>query len=320
LLNDTFGPGETPSRQLANILPRLSIPVLAIGTAIAVGFGVIFGAVLLDRIESDGTVLIVAHRGSAGARPENTVASIEQAVEDGADWVEIDVQETADGQVVVVHDSDFMKLAGVDIKVWDATMEDLAEIDIGSWFDPQFADQRTPTLANALEIVRDRSRLLIELKYYGHNEELESRVVDIVETAEMQDQVATMSLKYPLVQTMKTLRPDWPAGVLAATSVGDLTGLEGDFIAVSAAQATSRLVRATRSADKKLLVWTVNDPVQMSAMITLGVDGLITDEPALAKAVLQQRAEMNVAEKMALFLVDRLGLTVNSEEYRDASP
>ena len=136
----------------------------------------------------------------------------------------------------------------------------------------------------------------------------------------LQDQVAIMSLKYPLVQNMKALRPNWPSGVLAATSLGDLTRLDGDFLAVSAAQATSRLVRAANAANKELLVWTVNDPVRMSAMITLGVDGLITDEPALAISVLEQRADMNIAEKMTLFLSDKLGLKLNTGEYRDASP
>ena len=320
ILNDAFGPDDQPPRELASVMPRLSLRLLALGTVAVVGFGIIVGTILLERIETSDNVLIIGHRGAAGAKPENTVAAIRQAVEDGADWVEIDVQETADGEVIVIHDSDFMKLAGVNIKVWDATMPDLTDIDIGSWFDPQYSDQRTPTLAEVLEITRDKSRLLIELKYYGHDVALEQRVVDIVEAAGMQDQIATMSLKYPAVQKMKALQPDWPSGVLAATSVGDLTRLEGDFLAVSTAQATTRMVRHANAANKELLVWTVNDPVQMSAMITLGVDGLITDEPALARRVLDQRADLNIAEKMALFIASRLGLKLNTGAYRDASP
>ena len=80
----------------------------------------------------------------------------------GADWVEIDVQETADGEVIVIHDSDFMKLAGVDLKVWDATFEQARTIDIGGWFDPEFAGERVPTLREVLETARGRSHVVIE--------------------------------------------------------------------------------------------------------------------------------------------------------------
>ena len=72
--------------------------------------------------------MVIAHRGAAGKAPENTMASIRQAIEDGTDWIEIDVQETADGKVVVIHDSDFMKLAGVNMKVWDGTLHELKAI------------------------------------------------------------------------------------------------------------------------------------------------------------------------------------------------
>jgi len=95
---------------------------------------------LLERIDADSDVAIIGHRGAAGSRPENTMAAVERAIADGADWVEVDVQETADGEVVVVHDSDFMKAAGISLKDWDATLQNLAGIDIGSRFDAVYAD------------------------------------------------------------------------------------------------------------------------------------------------------------------------------------
>ncbi len=293
----------------------------AIGVlAVVVGVGFWAGARIIDGISTKDNVEIIAHRGAAGIRPENTLASVEQALEDGADWVEIDVQETADGQIVVVHDSDFMKLAGVDLKVWNATMEDLAEIDIGGWFDPVYADQRTPLLREVLERARDRAKVLIELKYYGHNENLEHRVIEIVEDLGMQDQVATMSLKYPLVQKMLELRPDWPSGVLAATAVGDLSGLDGDFVAVSAGRASPWLARSLENRGKALFVWTVNDPLEMSKMISMGADGLITDEPALARKVVAARADLSTPERLVLWLTEELGIALNDKAYRDGSP
>ncbi|WP_164659381.1 glycerophosphodiester phosphodiesterase [Tropicibacter sp. Alg240-R139] len=299
---------------------RLQLAVTVGVGAVAVIGGIWMGNGLLEAVEADDEVEIIAHRGAAGSRPENTMASVVKAIGDGADWVEIDVQETADGEVVVMHDSDFMKLAGVNLTIWDATMADLTEIDIGSWFDPAYSDERAPTLHEVLQAARGTSKVLIELKYYGHDVDLENRVVAIVEELGMQDQIALMSLKYPAVLKMRGLRPDWRTGVLAATAVGDLTALEGDFLAVNAGMANVSMVNATDAAGKDLYVWTVNDPLQMSKMISLGVDGLITDEPALARQVLEFRAGLTPTERMLLWMSEELGLDLSTGDYRDSSP
>ena len=293
----------------------LRLPIFALGLAGLLAVSLFVGSVIVNSVQSQTTVEVIAHRGAAGIRPENTIASVRQAVEDQADWVEIDVQETADGQIVVMHDSDFMKQAGVDLKVWDATIDDLAQIDIGSWFDPVYAAERPALLSDVLEITRDKSNLLIELKYYGHDVDLERRTIALVEAAGMADQVATMSLKYPAVQKMKGLRPDWTSGVLAATAIGDLSRLEADFIAVSTTIVGPRLVQAASSAGKKLYVWTVNDPIEMSAMMSLGVDGLITDEPALARAVMEFRAELTTPERVFLLLAEQFGLSITEDSF-----
>ncbi|WP_377191311.1 glycerophosphodiester phosphodiesterase family protein [Ruegeria meonggei] len=303
--------------------PRsLRIPVFAVvsAAAVAVLVGLWFGQTLLERVQAPDRAEVIGHRGAAALRPENTMASVLKAIEDGADWVEIDVQETADDVVIVAHDSDFMKLAGVNLKVWDATMEDVAGIDIGSWYGPEYGDERTPTLRDVLAAAKGKAKVIIELKYYGHDVDLENRVIALVEEFGMQDDIATMSLKYPAVQKMKTLRPDWRAGVLAATAVGDLSGLEGDFVAVNAAMVTPGLVRSVQAAGKDIYVWTVNDPLQMSAMASMGVDGLITDRPAMANEVLRVRAEMGPAERLLLWLATTFGMSIDTQAMRDESP
>ncbi len=300
----------------------LRVPLFAaVGVAaVAVLVSLWFGQHLLERVQAPDRAEVIGHRGAAALRPENTMAAVLKAIEDGADWVEIDVQETADDVVIVAHDSDFMKLAGVPTKVWDATMEDVAEIDIGSWFDPEYADERTPTLRDVLAAAKGKAKVIIELKYYGHDFDLENRVAALVEEFDMQDDIATMSLKYPAVQKMKKLRPDWRAGVLAATAIGDLSGLEGEFVAVNAAMATPGLVRSVQAAGKDIYVWTVNDPLQMSAMASMGVDGLITDRPGMANEVLRVRAEMGPGERLLLWLAAAFGMSVDTEAMRDASP
>jgi glycerophosphoryl diester phosphodiesterase len=284
-----------------------SIPLGAlIASAIVAVIGGLFaGGMLLETFGSTRTVEIIAHRGAAGSRPENTLAAINKAADDNADWIEIDVQETADDEVVVAHDSDFMKLAGVDLKIWDATMADLTEIDIGSWFDPSYSGERTPTLRQALKAVKGRGKVMIELKYYGHDVDLESRVAAIVEDTDMASDVSVMSLKYGGVRKMQALRPDWRYGVLAATAIGDLAALEADFLAVNTGQASLQLIRRAHSLGKQIYVWTVDDPITMSRMISMGVDGLITNEPALARQVMEARNQLTTYERLALWLTDR---------------
>ena len=291
--------------------------LLLIGcTAVAV----LVGSWLLNGIQVKDNVQVIAHRGAAGKAPENTLASIRQAIKDNTDWVEIDVQESGDGEIVVIHDSDFMKLAGVDTKIWGGTLKQLQEIDIGSWFDPKFSAERVPTLAEVLEEVRGKARLLIELKYYGHDQQLEQRVARIVEQADMVDNVAVMSLKHEGIKKFHALRPDWSTGLLLTKAIGNLSDLEVNFLAVNMAMATPGFIRRIQSADKQVFVWTVNDQVSMSRMMSLGVDGIITDEPELARTVLAERAEMNSIERLLIHTAVLIGRPVPQRTYRDQSP
>jgi len=302
----------SPNLQRELIHTKMTRRGYALGFIAAVGIAAFSGFVLLDEIRIADQAQIIAHRGAAGAAPENTLASIRQAMVDGTDWVEIDVQETADGEVVVIHDSDFMKLAGVNLRVWEATMQQLAEIDVGGWFAPDFADQRVPTLAEVLNEVKGRSKLIVELKYYGHDEQLEQRVIDLIEASGMQDDTMIMSLKYAGIQKIRALRPDWKIGLLSARAIGDLTRLDADFLAINIAMARPALIKAAHAAGKELYVWTVNDVLAMSQMMSLGVDGIITDEPLLGREVISMRAELSSVERLLLHMAPLMGVKAPS--------
>ena len=298
-------------------LTRVRFALLLLG---GIATASLLGYWLLQGIQAEDTVTVVAHRGAAGAAPENTLAAVRHAIADGTDWVEIDVQETNDGEVVVIHDSDFMKLAGNPLKVWDGTLAQVQDVDVGSWFGPTFSAERVPLLAAVLEEVRGKARLVIELKYYGHDQQLEQRVVDIVEQAGMVDDVAIMSLKYDGIQKIRNLRPDWTIGLLSAKSIGNLARLDVDFLAVNTGMASPGFVRRAQEAGKQVFVWTVNDAVTMHRMISLGVNGIITDEPAMAREVIEARTELGAVERLLLHTAVLFGRPVPPGLYRDASP
>jgi glycerophosphoryl diester phosphodiesterase len=259
---------------------------------------------LIERLQFETPTSVMAHRGASAAAPENTLAAIRRAIDSGAQWVEIDVQETADGQVVVIHDSDLKKIGGSALTVAGSTLEQLQQVDIGSWFDPEFADQRIPTLEAVLTLCKDRISVNIELKYYGKQVRLEERVAEIVERTGMTDQVMFMSLSYDGIQVLHRLRPEWRVGLLSSVALGNLANLDVDFLALNGRAGSRHLIRAAHQRGKEVFVWTVNDPVTMASMIGRGADALITDEPALAVSVLAQFEQLEPAERLLIQLAD----------------
>lgn len=297
-----------PEELVVNGRPlRISWPLIT-GLLLATVFG---GAFVANR-RLEGTwarhdVLVFAHRGASDEAPENTLAAFRLAAEQGTDYIELDVQESSDGVVVVGHDADLMKVARSPLRIWQTPADQLRAVDIGSFISPAFADQRVPTLAEALEVARGRMKVNIELKDYGHDVELEQKVVDLVEAANMQDQIVTMSLSGGMVETMKRLRPRWTSGLLLARGIGDLPRLDADFLAVQASVATRRFVDAAHASGKPVYAWTVNDPQQMIRLVGYGVDGIITNRPAVAKEVVATYEAMSPAERLFLFVMSRLG-------------
>jgi glycerophosphoryl diester phosphodiesterase len=264
-------------------------------------------SITMNRLDIEDNTMVIAHRGASADAPENTLAAMELAITEGADWVELDVQETRDGEVVVIHDSDLKKIGGSGLKVFESSLAELQSVDIGSWKDPSFSGQRIPTLQQVLELCKDRIKILIELKYYGQEERLEERVAKLVEAAGMQNQIVVMSLSYPGIQKMKSIRPDWKVGLLASVAIGDITRLEADFFAINATFANRAFIKRVHKQNQKVLVWTVNDPISMSAMMSKGADGIITDKPALAATVRNERSEMSVHERMMIQLASFIG-------------
>ncbi len=312
--NDGRGLPENPMAQRLRLLPELTPARILAISAVALLMTVTMGATAIHSFELEDHVQITAHRGGAGVAPENTLAAMRQAIEDGTDWIEIDVQESSDGVVIVAHDSDLAKVAGNPVKIWAATAEELRTIDIGSYFDERFKGERVPTLEEVLQLCIGKVRVNIELKYYGHTQDLENRVIELVERFGMESEIVVMSLELKGIQKVKAQRPDWKVGLLTAVSAGDLTRARSDFLAVSSKLATRSFVQSSHRREKSVSAWTVNDAYSMSAMMSRGVDNLITDYPALARQVLAERQAMSPLERLMVELAFYLGAQPKTAE------
>lgn len=299
--------GERAQWDLPRLRPLAAV-LLAGGAVVVTAFLLTRDLGLEDRVE------IAAHRGFKVVAPENTLAAMEAAIAAGADWVELDVQETADGTVVVLHDRDLMRVGGIRLEVHEATMEKLAGIDVGSWFDPEFASQRVPTLDQVLALCKDRIRVIIELKYYGREELLEERVIEAVERHGMEDEIVLMSLSRAGIDRARALRPGWKMGLLNTVAIGDISRLPVEFLAVNASVATAAFIRRAQRRGRDVFVWTVDDPVLASSMMSRGVDVIITGNPLVIRSVLAQRAEMNPVERLLLEVASTLGVIPHEGE------
>ena len=280
----------------------------------------IMGSLYLNASQELRDVEIFAHRGAAGKAPENTMAAFKQAIADKTDWIELDVQESKDGEVIVMHDSDVMKLAGASPKIWESTTKELQKLDIGTWFDPKFAGEKIPTFKEVLQEVKGKVKVLIELKYYGHDDALEQKVVDIVEEIGMSKDVAVMSLKPEQVTKIKALRPEWKSGILLSKVVGDISKMDVDFLAVNLGMMHPSFIKRTHAVGKKLYVWTADDPLTIFRMLTYGADGIITNEPEIARKVIEARKNLKPIERLILHTAVILGKELPTKTYRDESP
>jgi len=289
-------PGALRRRAHALLRPVRLVPVLAF---LLMG-SVVVGGFVLERIGEPVPAIVHAHRTGPPPSPENTLAALERSIDAGADFAEIDVQRTRDGVVVIAHDADLMRVAGDPRRFADADFADLAEVvqrpDDGT---PE-EERRLATLDEFLERARGRIGLNIELKYYGWDPGLAAEVVRLVREHEMDDEVVLMSLDLRAVQQVREIAPELPVGYVATVTLGDPTALDVDFLAVPVPQFSPALLRRARARGVEVLVWTVNDRRTMIDLVRRGVDGIITDDPALAVAVNRELAGMPVAALILL--------------------
>jgi len=298
----------TPPQAEADIIGEKRLKtVVSAAVAVFVIIGTAGGIVTAGRIEVEDRVEITAHRGSSAAAPENTLSAIRQAIEDGAQWAEIDVRETADGEVVVYHDEDFMRFGGDGRKIWDLTLDEVAGFDVGGWFALEFAGERVPTLRETIAVSRGRIGLNIELKFRTSERSLAAAVVDILRDEGFGDQAIVTSLSLDGLAHVRDLDPSIRIGAILFQTLGRPSRIDGDVLAVHTRLATRDLIVSAQRAGKQVHVWTVNDEAGMNRFIDLGVDNILTDHPVKLAQLLVERAELSDEERLLLKLRTILG-------------
>ncbi|WP_026971177.1 glycerophosphodiester phosphodiesterase family protein [Aliagarivorans marinus] len=232
-------------------------------------------------------MIIAGHRGVKSVCPENTLVGIAKVVELGLQWVEIDVQLSADGVPVIVHDRTVNRCSNGRGKVGELTLEQLRELDAGSWFDAAFANERIPTLAEALMLCQQlKLKLNLELKVYrgDHVEALCQAVAQQLADCQFASaDLVLSSFEHEAMLLAKQLMPHYlrgqlwegvPRNWLAQLQALDAYSAHCDWTRLSEAEA-----RAIKQAGYQLYCYTANEPAKVRAHHQWGVDMLISDSP-----------------------------------------
>lgn len=236
-----------------------------------------FNIINLQKTLYEPDTQIIAHRGFMERGVENTLSSIQASKEAGADMVEIDIQQTKDGEFVLFHDADLSRLAGRSSSVKDMTLEELLTIEVRS----RGLTDTIPSLEQALVLAKELDiDYLIELKPHGkETDDWLQRLIAQLDEHGMLDTHYIQALDAKLIGQVNELEPRLWAGEVYAVNFGAVPNKDADFIAIEQFFVGQSLVNDAHELDMPVFVWTVNTERDMQKFLEMKVDGIITNHP-----------------------------------------
>jgi glycerophosphoryl diester phosphodiesterase len=239
---------------------------------------------------------IIAHRGASAYAPENTLAAFKLALEQGADAIELDAKLSADEQVAVIHDQTLDRTTPVSGRVRDFIMADMHKMDAGSHFDIAFRGEPIPNLDEVFKAVGQLTYIDVELTNYATPQDrLPEKVAELVKRNKLQQRVFFSSFFISNLKRIHRFLPEVPVGLLLTTGwKGPLSRFIASFILryqslhPALSDASARLVKQTHRRGKPVFVYTVNQEKDMRRLFEIGVDGIFTADPILARTVLSK--------------------------------
>ena len=278
-----------PFRRSTAVLTACCFTVAALGLNLSYVYSVFTGKANF-RLALFQNPTVMAHRGLSADAPENTLYAFSDAISAGADFIELDVQQTRDGVLVVMHDSNLKRTTGVNKDIWDVDYADIQDLDAGSWFDPAYANARIPTLEETLQFVDKRAKLNIEIKPTKHGSDtLEQDVAELITRYQYTDACYVTSFSYGSLKKVKEANPEIRTGYLMSVAYGQFYSLKyADAFSLNKVFVTSQVVNAAHQQGKQIFAWTVNGMSEVRSLCNLHVDSIITDDPVMVQNVISR--------------------------------
>lgn len=232
--------------------------------------------------------LLIAHRGASRYAPENTIAAFQKARDLGASWVETDVRLTKDFIPVLHHDDSLLRTTGVDALVNEYTITQIEQCDAGSFFSPEFKDERIPRLTDLLTFLADNHMgLNLELKP-AVGMETDTAVIamqTVIEAGFPAEDMLISSFSMLALEAAYAHAPQYHYGWLCdderSLDIGLASPIPFDTIHLNQAWASQLLIETLKSRGYQVLCFTVNDQARAAALLAMGVAGVFSDEPSL---------------------------------------
>jgi len=238
-------------------------------------------------------MLNIAHRGASGHAPENTLTAFQLAVQMGAHMVEMDLRQSLDGELVVIHDRSLLRTTGKRRIVSRLPLKSLKALDAGSWFGGDYRGEPIPALGEVMNLFGMRVRLNVEIKkVLGSYRGMEKSLVGCLENNPYQGNILVSSRDTSILQRIKKLRHDVPIGYIFKREspekvVRKASRLRAVSIHGKARSLSEEHIRWAHSEGFKIYVYTINEEEAMRHWIALGVDGIITNYPDRLQTVLR---------------------------------
>lgn len=230
---------------------------------------------------------VIAHRGARASAPENTIAALRRAQEEGAPWIEVDVKLTRDGVPILMHDDTLDRTTSGKGPVAEMDWADIQALDAGSWFSPAFAGERVPHLSEALKCALDRRlRVNLEIKPCAGRARVTTMVM-LMEAAKIWPQDRPL----PLISSMdiealciaSQFMPHWPRGLLLDEWRDDwrdiVQKVEASTLNINSNILSKERMRQLSMAELPVLAYTVNEPGAAKELFRSGVVAVFSDNP-----------------------------------------
>ena len=260
------------------------------------------------KVDYDRIIEVTAHRGASLNYPENTMSSFVGAKELGADWIELDVAQTKDNQIIVTHDTNLKRITGVNKKVWETNYDEIKDLDAGSFFSKDYSFERIPLLEDVINYAKNNAlKLNIELKPTGYENNFEQNVIDIIVRNDFIDDCYLASQNYNVMENAKKYNNKIKTLYVMSFAYGDILNfVDADSFSIEATSINKKLVNEIHSSGKAIFAWTINTEESIQNMINLNVDNIITDDITLAREVIAREKENtiihNIVKKINDFL------------------
>ena len=224
----------------------------------------------------------------------------------GADWIELDVQQTKDGRIIVIHDSNLKRITGLKKNVWELTYDEINALDAGSHFNKKYKGEKIPLLEEVIKWAKENKvKLNIELKPTGHEINFEQSVLDIINNYGYKNSVVVTSQAYEVLINIKKIDKKIKTVYVMSIAYGDINKLKyADGFSIEASNINNKLIFKIHENGKKIYAWTINKESSISEMINYNVDNIITDDVSLAQELIDKSKTSNVILDYIKFIED----------------